>query len=175
MTRRVRARFRTASNDQTVDVMILDSGEASRTIAGTSYGDVVFVPFGIERLWEINSDLSPAAGRRRKTRVPRAQQYLLVVPRTRPETIAFEYKITGRNAAGRTRTITGTFERNDDPPFAPCSYTIVHTRPLTDISIGITELPGEARIQPVRPSATAQPSLRKQPLAEVRTHSAAQR
>ncbi len=70
-------------NDLTVDVMILDSEEALRTIAGTSDGDVVFVPFGMGRLREINSVLSPARGRRSKTRLPRPQQYILVVPPTR--------------------------------------------------------------------------------------------
>ncbi len=106
----------------------------------------------------------------------RPQQYILVVPHTKPDTVAFEYTITGRNPAGRIRTITGVFERNDDPPFVPCSYTMVQMRPLTDIEIGIMELPEEAHNQPGLSSGTAAlPSVRKQPSAEVRTESAAQR
>jgi hypothetical protein len=153
ITRRVRARFRTVPNDHTVDVMIFDNGEALRTIAGNPDSDVVFVPFGMGRLREINSLPAAAPQRRRKTRTPRPQQYILVVTHTRPDTVAFEYTITGRNAADRIRTITGVFERND-APLAPCSYTIVQIRPLTDINITITELPGNRILRNLRQNGT---------------------
>jgi len=127
-------------NEHDVDVMILDSDEALRTVGSMPNGDVVFAPFGTWRVREINCVAALPPITKTKYDHPRPEQYILAVTNKRPDTVAFEYDITGRSAAGVIRTITGTFERNDDPPFAPCSYTILRVGILTDVSVRITEL-----------------------------------
>ncbi|HXJ43177.1 MAG TPA: hypothetical protein VNH18_28110 [Bryobacteraceae bacterium] len=65
---------------------------------------------------------------------------LLLVSAEHPDTVAFAYIVTGTDLNGQNKTYSGTFLRNDRPPYIIASYTVINAGMLRGVTITIQEL-----------------------------------